>query len=284
GGTAANAGNLIAFNTGDGIHMVDNVNSTYGNSILGNSIYSSGDLGIDLGDTGVVPANDTCDVDTGPNNLQNFPVLTAAMTNGAGSASFAGSLNSTASTAYRVEFFASAAPNPKGFGEGQRYLGFASVTTDATCNAVFGVTLAAVLNAGEYVTATATVCTNGPCSTFGDTSEFSAALQAVGHLVVTTTADTVDGTTTSVANLIANPGADGRISLREAILATNATAGPDTITFGIPLTDANHYYYKDDGIPNSLSIVQATTLADQSTPSSPVITNYDVDYPAGKAR
>ena len=63
---------------------------------------------------------------------------------------------------------------------------------------------------------------------------------------MTTTADTVDGVTTSVANLIASPGADGRISLREAILATNATAGTDTIRFGIPLTDANHLYYQND--------------------------------------
>src|SRR5262249_14304909 len=138
--------------------------------------------------------------------------------------------------------------------------------------------------AGEFITATATVCTNGPCTTFGDTSEFSGAVQAVSHLVVTTTADTVDGTTTSVSNLIANPGADGRISLREAILAVNASGGAATVTFGIPITDANHLYYKDDGIPNSLSNIQATTLADLNTNSSPVITDYDADYPAGTAR
>jgi hypothetical protein len=83
-----------------------------------------------------------------------------------------------------------------------------------------------------------------------------------------------------VANLIANPGADGRISLREAILATNATAGANNIRFGIPLTDANHLYYQDDGIPG-LSNVQVTPLADLSTPSSPVIANYDVNYPPG---
>src|SRR5262249_4894933 len=163
-------------------------------------------------------------------NLENFPVLSAAMTNGAGSANFAGSLNSAASTTYRVEFFASAAADPSGFGEGQRFLGFANVTTDAAGNAIIGVTLATALTAGEWAHATAPDPAN-------NTSEFSAAIVAVGHLVVTTTADTVDGTTTSVANLIANPGADGRISLREAILATNATGGANTITFGIPLTD-----------------------------------------------
>ena len=101
---------------------------------------------------------------------------------------------------------------------------------------------------------------------------------------MTTTADTVDGTTTSVSNLIAAPGADGRISLREAIQAANNTAGTDTIRFGIPLTDTNHRYYQNDSIAGSLTNIPVTTLADLSTPSSPVITGYDPDYPAGTAR
>src|SRR5262249_20807790 len=143
-------------------------------------------------------------------------------------------------------------------------------------NVAFGLTLATVLNAGEYVTATATDPSN-------NTSEFSGAVQAVGHLVVTTTADTADGTTTSVSALIANPGADGRISLREPILAANTSPGA-TIPFGIPLPDAGHVYYQDNGVAGSFGAPTATTLADLSTPSSPVITNYDADYPAGTAR
>jgi hypothetical protein len=45
---------------------------------------------------------------------------------------------------------------------------------------------------------------------------------------VTTTDDLVDGNITSIAALIATPGGAG-ISLREAILAANNTAGADTI-------------------------------------------------------
>ena len=41
----------------------------------------------------------------------------------------------------------------------------------------------------------------------------------------------VDGDTSDIAALLADPGADGLISLREAIRATNNTAGADTITF-----------------------------------------------------
>ena len=229
GGTAANEGNLIAFNTGDGIHVVANVDLPFSNRILGNTIHSNGGLGIDLGDDGVTANDAAPDADTGPNNLQNYPVLTAAMTNGLGTfADFAGSLDSAASATYRIEFFASTAADPSGFGEGQRYLGFTNVTTDGAGTVTFGVTLAASLAAGELVTATATNSTNN------DTSEFSAAILAYSELVVTTTEDNVDGTTTNVSTLIAHPGSDGRISLREAIAATNATAPLNIIRFGIP--------------------------------------------------
>ena len=52
-------------------------------------------------------------------------------------------------------------------------------------------------------------------------------LAAVG---VSTTFDVLDGDTSSIANLISTPGADGAISLREAVIASNNTTGPDTIT------------------------------------------------------
>jgi len=45
---------------------------------------------------------------------------------------------------------------------------------------------------------------------------------------VTTTLDDVNGDTSSINNLIADPGPDG-ISLREAIIAANNTSGSDTI-------------------------------------------------------
>ena len=110
GGVAADAGNLIAYNVGgDGIST--GAAAGAGNAFLGNAIHSNGGLGIDLGNNGVT-ANDTGDGDAGPNNLQNFPVLSAAATDGVGNVHLAGSLNSAASTTYRVEFFASSAAGP----------------------------------------------------------------------------------------------------------------------------------------------------------------------------
>ncbi|TXH81226.1 DUF4347 domain-containing protein, partial [Thauera aminoaromatica] len=56
-------------------------------------------------------------------------------------------------------------------------------------------------------------------------------------LVVDTASDGLDGTTTSIAALMANKGSDGKISLREAIIAANNTAngagGADRISFNI---------------------------------------------------
>ena len=63
-------------------------------------------------------------------------------------------------------------------------------------------------------------------------------IDTYNKIYVNTTSDVVDGTTTSIAALYANPGTDGAISLREAILAANntanATGGPDHIYFDIP--------------------------------------------------
>jgi titin len=64
---------------------------------------------------------------------------------------------------------------------------------------------------------------------------------------VTTTNDTVDGSnTSSFAALNLQPGLDGKISLREAVLAANNTPNPTpsgsalTISFSIPTTDSGY--------------------------------------------
>ena len=229
GGTAAGAGNLIAFNAANG---VDIVNGT-GNAVLGNQIYSNSLLGINLGAAGVT-ANDAGDPDAGANNLQNFPVLTSVNSNVAGT-TIVGSLNSNANTTYRIEFYANRpAIADATNGEGERYLGFFTVTTNGAGNAAINTTLNNVwVNAGDRVTATATVDLGG--GNYGNSSEFGANFTATstGIVVVDTVNDVADGTTTSITNLGNARGADGRISLREAITAANNTGGTDTIVFNI---------------------------------------------------
>ena len=227
GGIGTDEGNTIAFSGNDGI-LVDAI-STDGNPIRGNSIHSNTDIGIDLDSDGVT-INDANDTDTGSNQEQNFPVLASAISDGA-NITIQGSLNSLASTTFNVDFYSNSSSEPSGFGEGEVYLGSDTVMTDGSGNATVDTTLAVVVTPGHFVSATITDPSN-------NTSEFSATVTAVTNvLVVDTTSDVSDGNTSSIANLIATPGADGFISLREAITATNSTANvggnPDEIHFDI---------------------------------------------------
>jgi hypothetical protein len=160
GGTAGGAGNTIAFNGQNGVAVL----SGTGNGILTNSIFSNGQLGIDLGDDGVT-ANDPGDGDAGPNNRQNFPVLTSVTSSG-GSTTVQGTLNSQANTTYRLEFFSNPSCDFSGHGEGKTFLGSHNVTTNGTGNASFTATLSAGVSSGEFVTSTAT-------DPIDNTSEFS---------------------------------------------------------------------------------------------------------------
>lgn len=161
GGSTAGASNVIAFNNQNGV-MAGNGT---GNQVLTNVIFSNGALGIDLTGDGVTP-NDAGDGDTGSNNLQNFPVLTAASSSG-GNMTIQGTLNSTAHTAFRIEFFSNPSCDASGNGEGQVFLGFANVTTNGSGDAAINVTLPVNVALGHVVAATATDAGN-------NTSEFSA--------------------------------------------------------------------------------------------------------------
>jgi parallel beta-helix repeat protein len=164
GGPAAADGNTIAFNLGKGIGY----GGWFGGSAFGsNRIFSNGGLGIDLGDSGVTP-NDTGDGDTGPNELQNFPVLTSAIASG-GSTTVSGTLNTFPGT-FTIQFFSSSACDPSGYGEGELLEGSTLVATDAEGYSSYSVVLPRDLS-GRGVTATATASTIAVGSR---TSEFSA--------------------------------------------------------------------------------------------------------------
>ena len=118
GGIESGAGNIIAFNSGNGVN-VNGGTATAGSriAILSNSIYSNGKLGIDLKGNGPT-VNDTNDFDFGDNNLQNFPVL-SSVTNTGDSVTIEGMFNSAPNSTYRLEFFDNIAFDPSGFGEGR---------------------------------------------------------------------------------------------------------------------------------------------------------------------
>jgi hypothetical protein len=157
GGTAPGAGNVIAFNGGDGVHLADL--GTVADAILGNAIHDNAGLGINL----VPPLGG---MGPPPNDLQPSPILTLAA-GGCGTTAVEGTLDSAPGT-YRLEFFASPACDPSGSGEGATFLGATSVNL-AAGSAAFMAALPIAATPGDVLTATAT-------SASMDTSGFSACL------------------------------------------------------------------------------------------------------------
>ncbi|MEM9479454.1 MAG: hypothetical protein AAGA58_07360 [Verrucomicrobiota bacterium] len=159
--------NVIAFNGRPGVRV--NGGGTLRNRILGNSIHSNDELGISLGAAIVPVPNDPGDVDSGPNNRQNFPVVTMADTGGFVIAT----LNSEADKTFRIEFFSNTACDPSGNGEGETFLGAKELVTDGTGDgSVTFFTPALAENA--FVTATAT-------DPDGNTSEFGPCFTVVAQ-------------------------------------------------------------------------------------------------------
>jgi hypothetical protein len=193
GGTSAGAGNVIAHNGFAGVAVFGNPvalsgQANTGNAILGNSILNNGRSsaftipGIDLslqssypGDDGLT-ANDSVGhgAPSNPNNSQNAPVLTA-VTAASGSTTIAGRLtqSATPNATFRIELYTSASAG--GIAQGQTFLGFTTVTTDAAGQASFVFTTPTVLAAGQVVTATATDGAN-------NTSEFARGFTVPGVL------------------------------------------------------------------------------------------------------
>ncbi|HVP06126.1 MAG TPA: CSLREA domain-containing protein [Dehalococcoidia bacterium] len=137
---------IDAFVGQESTHVTISRNSTYANTSLGIDLYSFDDTG-----SNVTP-NDVGDTDVGPNNLLNFPVITAD--NGQ-------TVSGTACHNCKVELFASD-NDPSGYGEGQTFLADAV----ASGNGAFNVPICGLnLAGGSKVTATATDSAN--------TSEFS---------------------------------------------------------------------------------------------------------------
>ncbi|MFQ5922276.1 MAG: LamG-like jellyroll fold domain-containing protein, partial [Anaerolineales bacterium] len=168
GGTAGGEDNLIANNGGDGINLDPTAGT--GNAILRNRIFANTGLGIDLSNDGVT-ANDANDLDTGPNNLMNFPVIYSAIISGSNI-----TVTGEARPGATVEFF-EADGDISGYGEGQTFVASkvegsaddtnsAVGTNDATANQFTFTFPVGSLVVGDKLAATATDAS-------GNTSEFA---------------------------------------------------------------------------------------------------------------
>ena len=173
GGTFPGEANLIAYNRGNGVLVADS--GSTGNSISGNSIFGNGGIAINLQPSGELPntitPNDPLDSDSGPNGLQNYPVVTN-VTFTSGITFISGSLRSTPDSDFQIELFASDPGLYLGFADAQRYLGSTLASTDSSGFGEFQ--FAAPGDFGNQLFS-ATVTS----SDTGDTSELSSAFPRI---------------------------------------------------------------------------------------------------------
>lgn len=218
--TGATVGSLAAPNRIRSSTVGIRLAAGIGIDFAANVVFTSAALGIDLGSDGVTP-NDTNDTDVGPNDLQNFPLITSAQ-RVLGGISLSGTLDvgHPGTLAYKLTTYANSSCHSSGHGEGERILGqttrnFSSVAQDFT----YTQTTSDPLPPGTVITMTATRAGVG-------TSEFSACFVLdPAPLVVNSSNDVADG----VCNAT-------HCSLRDAIILANAStsSGFQRIHFAIP--------------------------------------------------
>ncbi|HEV7396234.1 MAG TPA: DUF4394 domain-containing protein, partial [Pyrinomonadaceae bacterium] len=243
--------NHIAFNHGAGVRV--DIDAGIGNTIVGNAIRENDGLGIDLGAAGITP-NDSGDVDSGGNGLQNFPLLTVARSATGGTfftfnrGYIEGTLNSTPGSAFRLDFFNNQSCDSSGNGEGKSFLGSTTASTSADGNAVFSVSNLPFFP-DALITATATD-QNGSTSEFSpciptqnagailfdsdDRPHFQAVKESAGNVIIT---------------LVRQGGAAGNVSVDYATVNETATAGADYVAASGTINFADGESSKSFSIP-----------------------------------
>lgn len=239
GGTAAGAGNTIAFNVSSGVVVA----SGTGNSILSNSIFSNVRIGIDLvapGDpaNGVTPLQVT--PASGPNNLVNYPTLIFAATDGEKKTGIQGNFLGASGGTYLIQFFSTPSADPSGHGQGKTFIGSITVTLPGSnpnqfVTAGFVANLPVVVQAGQYISATATA-DDGSTSEFSNTVPISAVQVgfSAGSYVVNQAAGTATITVVRGGSAGATQGTvtvDYAVGGGTAVAGTNYVPVSGTLTF-----------------------------------------------------
>lgn len=157
------AGNTVTFSGLDGVRVENGT----GNAIRFNSIHGNTGLGINLLKSGSsndgLTANDAGDGDTGANDHQNFPTITAAS-----GTSVTVSLSTKPFATYTVDIYSNNACDASGHGEGQTRIGGGTLSTTGSGVVTGTIAVSPSLTSGKAVSATATDASNntsefGPC-------------------------------------------------------------------------------------------------------------------------
>lgn len=249
GGATTGATNTIWHNVGAGV-LIDGGTA---NSVLSNSIYENTGTGI-LSYEGTpiaTPRGYGIVLNAGKNTNNGIvePTLTAAIPNGTVTQVF-GSFDGAPNTTYTLEFFASVAKDPTGFGEGQTPSGSYSVTTDASGHFDIDRSLGVAIPSGQFVTATIT-------DALGNSSAFSNAVPAVqtylqlssANYVVNETDGAVTISVTRSGGMLGDVAVDYTVGGGTAVAGVDYTpvsgtlffntGDPATKTFTIPILNPN---------------------------------------------
>jgi len=173
--------NNISNNSKHGINIIDDAST--GNQLNKNSIYDNGLLGINLGANGVLRNDHDClDCDNGPNDLQNYPVITSVSRINNIQLNVQGYIISTpgakphpsSKNTHLIEFYSNETQDESRYGEGYEYLDDIEISTHPLSGKYdFDVNINAPSrwsNNSNYLTATATDLNSY------NTSEFSQAV------------------------------------------------------------------------------------------------------------
>jgi hypothetical protein len=269
GGTGGAQGNTIAYNVAAGV----SVQSGTGNSILSNSIFSNGHLGIDLVAPGDPPSGVTPDqpgVRSGPNDLQNDPVVTAVVGGATGSVQAA--LSSLPATGFLIQFFSNTAPDPSGYGQGQTLIGSQPITTNSSGNATAKLDPPDGVPTNVWISATATN------ESTGDTSEFSADVIAQPVSVQFAVASDVVNSTAGVATIVVD-----RLGNSNAGVSVNYATSNGTAIAGKQYLPASGTLTFLPGQSNSQQTFNITILPDTSQSTGAPTVNLALNQPGGGA-
>ncbi len=267
-GSVALGGNVISANGDTGLTITKTAN---GITAAANSIFNNAKLGIDLNDDGVSP-NDAQDPDSGPNTMQNSPVITGVAVSVSSGTLVQGTFNSTPSTSFTLHFYSNNAADPSGFGEGETYFGSMPATTDASGNTTFSFTSPTM--AAGFVTATAT----GPngVSEFSNafavagvpTIQFSAPSYAFGESSGSATITVTRSGNTTVSSTVAYATSNGTATQPGDYLPASGTitfaAGDTSKTFNVTIIN-DTVDEPDETVNLTLSSPTNATLGAQST-------------------
>jgi hypothetical protein len=277
GQTASVTGNTIAFNKGNGV-LTNSSPFNNGQTILTNSISSNGGLGIDLYDDSISP-NFNC----GGGGVTNYPLLTSATSSG-GSTSIQGTFNSSPGQSFTLQFFASPSCDASGHGEGETFIGAATITTTSSCIANFNVSVPVAVAAGQVITATATNPSNWssefsqcvivnapPISTVQFDSATYSVNEGAGFATITVTRANGAGPATinyATANGTATAGSDYTATSGTLSFAANEMSK----TFNVPITD-DTTIESNETITLNLSSPSGVTLGNPNTAVLTVVDN-----------